>query len=161
MGSISETHGLVHINEILRSYLRSQSSLLLLKWVSLATVIQVHITHGHIYLTSWVHVVIITNTVLSKRSSVNGLFQLSVRLLLYCLSVLQFLDQLHFQHFHLHHFSLFLLDDIFFFDDLTLYFLTGRLVLLSPILFNLGFLDPFLLFLQLIFQVIFLCELMH
>jgi hypothetical protein len=63
-------------------------SLLLLKWVALTSIIQIHVTHGHIYLAAWVHVVIIANTILLQGSGIDGIFQLSIGLFLYSLSVL-------------------------------------------------------------------------
>merc|ERR1712226_8442 len=63
-------------------------SLLLLKWITLSTIIQVHITHRHIYLTTWIHMVIVTDTVASQWPSVNSFLKFSIRLFLYHLSIL-------------------------------------------------------------------------
>lgn len=94
-------------------------------------------------------------------SLIDGFLQLGVSLLLNRLGVLKFLDQFHFEHFHLHHFCLFLPYHLFFLRDLTCNFFSGGLVLLSTVLFNLCFLNSFLLFLELGFQFVLLGLLRH
>lgn len=135
--------------------------MLLHQRVSTSNFIELHISHRHINLATITHVLLITDAITLHWPGINSFFKFSICLFLYSLRILQFLNKLHFQHFHLHYFSLFLFDDIFFFYDSTLYFFSGCFVLLSPVFFYFGSLNSFLLFLQFIFKVIFLCLLIH
>ena len=113
---------------------------------------------------------ILTNTALTIsssiwnlhcRSSINGFLKLCVSLLLNSLCVLKFLDKLHFKHFHLHDFWLFLPYHFFFFSYLPCNFFPCCFMFLSSKLFNLCFLNSFLLLLELGLQFIFLGLLEH
>ena len=89
-------------------------------------------------------------------SIIYSFFKLSVSLLLYSLCVLQFFNQLHFKHFHLHHFCFFLSDQLFFFC----YFLRNFFPCCIKFLFSEFFyfcsLNSFLLFLNSVFHFFFL-----
>jgi len=86
---------------------------------------------------------------LHSRSLINSLLQFGVCLLLNSLGILKFLDQFHFEHFHLHNFSLFLPYHLLFFSNLSCNFFSCTFMLLSSVFFNLCFLNSFLLFLEL------------
>jgi hypothetical protein len=113
---------------------------------------------------------ILTNSILTisssirnlhSRSSINGFLKFCVGLLLNSLCILKFLDKLHFKHFHLHDFCLFLPYHFFFFSYLSLNFFPCCFMFLSSKLFNLCFLNSFLLLLELGLQFIFLSLLEH
>ena len=89
-------------------------------------------------------------------SSINCLFEFSISLLLYGLSVLQLLNHFHLQHFHLHHFSFLLSDGLLFFHNLSFNIKSSSFMFLSPELFDLSTLNSFLLFLHPVFHLIFL-----
>ena len=92
----------------------------------------------------------------SRGFVVNGFFEFDIGHLLYSLGVLQFLDQLHLEHFHLHDLRLLLSDKFFF-----LSYLPGNILPGSHLFFNSEFLyfcslHSFLLLLQLSLHLIFL-----
>jgi len=89
-------------------------------------------------------------------SCINCLFEFSIGLLLYGLSVLQLLNHFHLQHFHLHHLSFLLSDGLLFFQDLSLDIKSSGFMFLTPELFDLCTLNSFLLFLHSIFHLILL-----
>lgn len=89
-------------------------------------------------------------------SCVNCLFEFSIGLFLYGLSVLQLLNHFHLQHFHLHHLSFLLSDGLLFFHDLSFDIKSSSFMLLTPELFDFSTLNSFLLFLHSIFHLIFL-----
>ena len=76
---------------------------------------------------------------------VDCLLELGVSLLLDGLRVLQLLDELHLEHFHLHDFLLLLLDERLLLGDLASYLFSSRVNFLFTELFHLGTLDALLL----------------
>ena len=100
-------------------------------------------------------------TILALDREIYSSFELSVCLFLNSLGILQFLDQLHFKHLHLHHFGLFLTYYFFFLSNFLRDFLTGLFVFLSSKFIHLGPLDLLLLLLNLILHHLFLYLLMR
>ena len=88
--------------------------------------------------------------VLSLDGQVDGSFELGVGLFLDGLGVLELLDEFHFQHLHLHDLGLLLPDYLLLFGYFSGDFLAGLLVLDAAVLLDLGLLDLFLLFLDLV-----------
>ena len=77
------------------------------------------------------------------------------------LGILQLLDELHFKHLHLHDLSLLLLDDLFFFSDLTGYVLSSGIYFSFSELFYLGPLQFLLVLLNLVLELTFSIKLLH
>lgn len=86
---------------------------------------------------------------------INCLFELSIGLLLDGLCILQLFDQLHLEHFHLHHFLLLLLDHGFLFSNLSRNFLPCSVNLLFAELLHLSTLNTLLLFHDSILELFF------
>ena len=89
-------------------------------------------------------------------SVVDCVFEFYVCLLLNSLGILQFLNQLHLKHFHLHDLCLLLSYHLFLFSDLPGDIVPRLLLLFASELFDLGSLYLFLLLLNLCFHVVLL-----
>lgn len=92
---------------------------------------------------------------------VDGVLQLDVCLLLYRLSVLQLLDEFHFEHFHLHHLCLFLAYQFLLLGYLSRDVSFGSHLLLPSELLHLGVGHTLLLLLELSFHLVLLVQLVH